>query len=171
MAELMTCLSFLVCAAVASWLFRKFWSLRKPLHYAQKVDVHITSDGLYASLPIYHYMKCHLHFVLFASGAVLLTSLAFAVCSLAGKARSNPLPELSPLPFLEAVSTLLTVVLGVHTAFIACYESTKPNNRISDQDILRGLQGFRQKLWTHALLLFSFIIVVMVWQAVLSAVP
>ena len=159
-----TFLSFLVCAAVASWLFRKFWSLRKPLHYAQKVDVHITSGGMYASLPIYHYMKCHLHFVLFASSAVLLASLAFAAVCLAG---GRP----HPLPFLDAVSTLLTVVLGVHTAFIACHESTKPNDRISNQDILRGLQGFRQKLWTHALLLFSFIIVVMVWQAVLSAVP
>ena len=157
-------LSFLVCAAVALWLFAKFWSLRSSLHYAQKVDAHITSTGMYASLPIYHYMKCHLHFVLTASGAMLLISLVFAAYSLLPKSR------LSPLSFLDVVATLLTVMLGVHTAVIACYESTKPSSRISDSGILRRLLGFRQKLWTHALLLFSCTIAVMLWQAVVSAV-
>ena len=156
-------LSFLVCAMVAFWLFRKFRSLRKLLHHAQKVDVNITSTGMYASLPIYYYMSCHLLFVLAASGAVLLMSLAFAACALLG------VGWFSPLPFLEVVATLLTVTLGVHTAFIACYESTKPGSRISDWGILDGLQGFRQKLWTHALLLFSLVIALMLWQAALSA--
>ena len=161
---MMTSLSFLVCAAGALWLFAKFWSLRGSLHYAQKADVHITSTGMYASLPIYHYMKCHLHFVLTASAAILLISFVFAAGSVIGAS------GLHPLPFLDVVATLLTVMLGVHTAFIACYESTKPNSRITDPDIQHGLQGFRQKLWTHALLLFSFIIAVMLWQAILSAV-
>ena len=156
-------LSFLVCAVVAFWLLRKFWSLRKLLHHAQKVDVDITSTGMYASLPIYHYMSYHLLFVLTASGAVLLMSLAFAASALLG------VGGFSPVPFLDIVATLLTVTLGVHTAFIACYESTKPGSRISDRGILDGLQGFRQKLWTHALLLFSLIIALMLWQAAISA--
>lgn len=154
--------SFLVCAVMAFWLFRKFWSLHKLLHQAQKDDVDITSAGMYASLPIYHYMKYHLHFVLTASGAIFLISLTFAAGSLRGA-------SLHSSPFLEVIATLLTVILGVHTAFIACYESTKPSSRILDPDILRGLQDFRQKLWTHALLLFSFIIALMLWQAALSA--
>lgn len=161
---MMASLSFLVCAVAAFWLFRKFWSLRKLLHHAQEVDVDITSSGMYASLPIYRYMRCHLLFVLAASGTMLLMSLVFATGPL-----FNDIDEFCPLPFLDVVATLLTVMLGVHTAFIACYESTKPNSRITDQDIQRGLQGFRQKLWTHALLLFSLVIAVLLWQAALSA--
>lgn len=159
---MMESLSFLVCAVAAFWLFRKFWSLRKLLHHAQAVDVDITSSGMYASLPIYRYMSYHLHFVIAASGTILLMSLVFASPLL-------DIDEFCPLPFLDVVATLLTVMLGVHTAFIACYESTKPNSRITDPDIQRGLQGFRQKLWTHALLLFSLVIAVLLWQAALSA--
>lgn len=163
---MMASLSFLACAVVAFWLFRKFWSLRKLLHHAQEVDVDITSSGMYASLPIYHYMRCHLLFVLTASGAMLLMSLAFAAGSMAG----SVLEDIGGfLPFLDVVATLLTVILGVHTAFIACYESTKPNSRITDPDIQCRLQGFRQKLWTHALLLFSLVMAVLLWQAALSA--
>ena len=162
---MMASLSFLVCAVVAFWLFRKFWSLRKLLHHVQEVDVDITSSGMYASLPIYHYMSCHLHFVLTASGTMFLMSLAFAATPLFDEG----IDGFCPLPFLDVVATLLTVILGVHTAFIACYESTKPNSRITDPDIQCRLQGFRQKLWTHALLLFSLVMAVLLWQAALSA--
>ncbi len=97
-----------------------------------------------------------------ASVAILLFSISFAIAPLFDcdadwlpRCQSECAPQ-----FVSFVVALLTVVLAVHTAFAAFYESTK-RSQAQDPTIQRILRKCRKKLWARTLLLFSFVIALM----------
>ena len=153
----MAAVSFIVCAAVPLWPLRAFFALRRSLSSAQSVDVHITPKGLFASLPIYMYMRVHVCLTLVATSLIFLISVGAAIitsCSLA----------IDVLPFFEVTSSLLTLLLTVHIALLAIYESTKPSDRtFGEERIHQILQGLRKGLWCCALSLFASVVLLMLW--------
>lgn len=150
-----TYLAYILTTLVLAILSRNFWRLRRALQFAETYDVDI-NQGRYESLPIYAYIRHHVHIVLLANIALLIISIVLAIRSIAQAA-----------PFLGIVSTLLTVLLAVHTAFIACYESTNPGIRIVDENIQSYLRYFRRLLWVNALMLFATVVLMMMSRAVL----
>ena len=157
----MTAIPFIACAAASLLPLRAFFNLRKSLSSAQRVDVEITTTkGLFASLPIYKYMRVHMCL------ALVVTSVIFLISALAVIMTSYSL-EVTVLPFLNAIWSLLTLLLAVHTALLAIYESTKPSDRMSGQ-IRQILQTFRERLWSCALSLFASVILLILCGLVYS---
>ena len=152
--SVITYLAYILITLVLAILLRNFWRLRRALQFAEEYDVGI-NQGRYKSLRIYAYIRHHVHIVLLANIALLIISIVLAICSIAQAAH-----------FLGIVSTLLTVLLAIHTAFIACYESTNPGVRIVDENIQSHLRYFRELLWVNALVLFASVVLMMVSRAI-----
>lgn len=153
-----TCSAYILVVLVLMVQLRNFWRLRRALQFSERHDIGI-NQGRYESLPIYAYIRHHIHIVLFASTTLLIVSVFLAAFSIECHFQVSS--------FLEIVSTVLTVLLCVHTAFIACYESTNPGKRIIDPYIRSRIGDFRRWFWINALLLFVSIVLTMVSKAVL----
>lgn len=155
----MSAIVFLSCVIVVlalAALLRNFLQLRRSLEFAQRYDVTI-KKGRYESLPIYEYILHHVHIVIVASTAtILFVSVVLALTIFSAEHQFQPS---SFFELLEVVLSLLTVLLVIHTAFIACYESSNPDERkMNDPNIQSGLRDFRVRLWGSALRLFVFIV-------------
>lgn len=153
-----TCSAYILPVLVLVMLLRNFWRLRRARQFSEKYDVDI-NQGRYETLPIYAYIRYHVHIALFACTTLLIIGVILAIFSIECHFQVSP--------FLGIVSTMLTVLLGVHMAFIACYESTNPGKRIVDPDIRSRVRDFRRWLWINALLLFVSIVLTIMSRTVL----
>ena len=151
-------LSCFIVVLVLAALLRSFWRLRRSLEIAQKYDVEI-KEGRYASLPIYEYIRHHVHIVIVTIAATFPLTMFFFIFWI------RSLSQL--LSFLEVVLNLLTVLLVIHTAFIACYESINPEKKTGDTDIQSRLRDFRMRFWNSALLIFIFVLFTIIARAIL----
>ena len=148
--------SFIICAAASLWPLLAFFALRKSLASAQEFDVKITK-GWFASLRIDKYMRAHVYLTFVAISLIFLISAGAAIMV------SYSLAIIEDLPFLKATSSLLMVVLAVHIALLAMYESTKPEDRTSEKRIREILLRFRKGLWSCAFSLYFSVVLLMLW--------
>lgn len=153
----MAAVSFIICAAASLWPLLAFFALRKSLSPAQEFDVKIT-EGWFISLPIYKYMRAYVYIALIAISLIFLISAGAAIMV------GYSLAIIKDLPFLKATSSLLALFLAVHVALLAMYESTKPEDRTSNEKGIRQiLLRFRKKLWVCAFSLFFSAVLLMLW--------
>lgn len=118
----MAAVSFIICAAASLWPLWAFFALRKSLSLAQKRDVKIT-NGWFVSLPIYKYMRTHVYLAFVAIILIFLISAGAAIMV------SFSLAIIEDLQFLKGTSSLLMLLLTMHIALLAMYESTRPGDR------------------------------------------
>ena len=149
---MMATVSSVACAVVSFVLLLTFRDLLKRLSCAQRADVVRTKKGLFASLPIYRYMKWHVCLALVSISVIFLISVIIPSFSLA----------ISVSRFLETTVALLTLVLVMHSALLVLNESTMPRDGVSNEDIRRVLQKFRDGLWRCTHFLYVSAVVLMV---------
>ena len=148
---------FIVVLVLAALLYN-FCRLHSSLKFAQEYDLEIRK-GRYESLQIYKYIRHHVHIVIVTIAATFPLAMFFFIFWI------RSLSQLSS--FLEVVLNLLTVLLAIHTAFIACYESINPEKKTGDTDVQSRLRDFRMRFWNSALLIFIFVLFTIIARAVL----
>ena len=147
-------LSCFIVALVLAALLYNFCRLWLALKFAQKNDLEIRK-GRYESLQIYKYIRHHVHIVIVTIAATILLAISWIESQY----------HLSL--FLEIVFHILTVLLVIHTALVACYESTNPEKKTGNTYVQSRLRDFRMRFWNSALLLFIFALFTMMANGVL----
>lgn len=150
-------LSCIIVVLMLAALLYNFCRLCISLKFAQERDLEIRK-GRYESLQIYKYIRHHVHIVI----VTIAAAISLAIFSISWIESQYHLSS-----FLEIVFHLLTVLLVIHTAFVACFESTNPEKRTGNTDVQSRLRDFRMRFWNSALLLFIFALFTMMAKGVL----
>lgn len=125
-----------------------FWSLRRPVRWAQTYHTHIDEEGLYSGLPIYGYLRRYLLIMLFAGFVALLVSLAFVAVGIVGLVEDRPCEKPD-----AGVASLILVIFGVHMSTIAAFEVGRRHRPGAPIKMVVAKLGNR--LWGVAVLLLA----------------